>query len=84
MRITAFCFAITCACHTIAIDITLIVKMHNAMTNPICVSEAGTRNIRRNHAIDRSPVVETLGRQMAGPSDVGGMSNPCSRAKAQV
>jgi hypothetical protein len=35
MWITAFCLAITWACHINATDITLKEKMHNAITSPI-------------------------------------------------
>jgi hypothetical protein len=54
----------TCACQTKAIDITLIVKMHKAMTNPICVSEAGTWNTRRNHAMVGLLLLQAMGSQM--------------------
>src|SRR5215469_2597285 len=47
MRMTAFCLAITCACHTRATDIRLIAQMHRASTKPVWVSEAGIAKTRR-------------------------------------
>lgn len=55
MRITAFCLAITWACQTNAMDMTLIANRHNAKTNPVCVSEAGRLNVRRIHSMNDSP-----------------------------
>jgi hypothetical protein len=43
---TAFCLAMTWACHIKAMDITLMVKMQSARTRPIWVSEAGTWKTR--------------------------------------
>ena len=48
--------AMTCACHTIAIDMTLSVKIHSARTNPILDSEAGMRRLRTNQAMAGLPV----------------------------
>ena len=51
MRITAFCRAMICACHTSTTDMMLMVKMQKARTTPVCVSEAGNFNMRRNHSM---------------------------------
>jgi hypothetical protein len=51
IRITAFWRAITCACQTRTMDITLIAKIHSARTMPVCVSVAGTLNTRRMSSI---------------------------------
>jgi hypothetical protein len=40
-----------CACQTSTTDMMLIVKMQNARTTPVCVSEAGNFNMRRNHSM---------------------------------